>query len=103
LLDRTWFSNFTHTQEIMDKLTTHFHTRQFSDIMVAESMSGYAINKDWEFPAGALGFSFLNYLPEDEGDGGTQIPGFQTAIILAFAIITMTGIGYSVKRKRKLV
>jgi len=101
-IDRSWFSNFTYTQELMDKLTTHFQTRQFSDIMVAESMTGYAINKDWEFPAGALGFSFLKYLPEEEDDGGTQIPGFETAIILAIAIISMVGIGYSLKRKRKL-
>ena len=101
-LDMTWFSNFTYTQELMDKLTTHFQTIQFSDIMVAESMTGYAINKDWEFPAGALGFSFLKYLPEQDEDGGTQIPGFETAIILAIGIIAMTGIGYSLKRKRKL-
>lgn len=107
-LDKTWFSNFTHTQELMDKLTTHFHTRQFSDIMVAESMTGYAINKDWEFPEGSVTYAFLKYLPEQDGDGdgddeGVQIPGFQTAIILAFSLISMVGISYSLKRKRKLV
>jgi hypothetical protein len=86
----------------MDELTTHFQTRQYSDIMVAEPMSGYAINVDWEFPvSGATTFAFLKYLPE-EADGGTQIPGFETAIILGFSLIAMVGIAYSMKRKRKL-
>jgi hypothetical protein len=102
LLDESWFSNFSRTQEIMDELTTHFQTRQYSDIMVAEPMSGYAINVDWEFPvSGATTFAFLKYLPE-EADGGTQIPGFETAIILGFSLIAMVGIAYSMKRKRKL-
>ncbi|MHA2392920.1 MAG: ABC transporter substrate-binding protein [Promethearchaeota archaeon] len=103
LLDETWFSNFSRTQEIMDELTTHFQTRQFSDIMVAEPMSGYAIHKDWEFPeSGATTYAFLKYLPEQEGEPGVQIPGYQTAAILAIAVVTITGIGYSLNRKRKL-
>ena len=102
-LDQTWFSNVSRTQELMDKLTTHFQTRQFSDIMVAEPMTGYAINKDWEFPlSGAVTFAFLNYIPEGPaGPPGEQIPGFHPAAILAIASLTIAGISYSLKKKRK--
>jgi ABC-type transport system substrate-binding protein len=101
-LDRSWFANKTYYQELMDKLTTHFQTYEFSDIMISENMWGYAINKDWELPEGSLGFSFLRYLPEVAEDGGQPIPGYQTAAILVIASVTISGIVYSMKRKKKL-
>ena len=103
-LDQTWFSNASRTQELMDKLTTHFQTRQFSDIMVAEPMTGYAINVDWEFPlSGAVSFAYLKYLPEGPPGlpPGEEIPGFHLAALLAIASLTIAGISYSLKRKRK--
>ncbi|KKN59546.1 hypothetical protein LCGC14_0540890 [marine sediment metagenome] len=60
----------------------------------------FAIDKDWEFTPTALGNAFVKYVGEPIGDG-VQIPGFQTASILAIAIVTVTGIGYSLNRKRK--
>lgn len=58
------------------------------------------IDKDWELNLPALGWSFVRYLGVDDG-GGVQIPGFQTASILAIAVVTTTGIGLSLNRKRK--
>ena len=72
--------------------------------MVSESMSGYAINKDWEL-IGLGTWAHLNYLPEEPGvtEPGVQIPGFHPAALLAIAIVTLTGIGYSLKKKTKHV
>jgi len=103
-IERAWFSDRATAQLLHDNLTTHFQTYQFSDIMVSESMSGYAINKDWEL-SGLGTWAFLNYLPEEPGvtEPGVQIPGFHPAALLAIAVVTITGIGYSLKKKTKHV
>jgi len=97
-IDRTWFSDRTTNQEIFDNLTIHFQTYQYADIMISHSMWGVAIDEDWEL-SDLMGYQFLKYLKLEER--GIQIPGFQTAAILAIAIVTITGIGYSLNRKRK--
>jgi len=105
-IERAWFSDRATAQLLHDNLTKHFQTYQYSDIMVSESMSGYAINKDWSLSE--LGsWAFLKYLAGDDGPPGLppseEIPGFHLAAILAFSMVTMTGIGYSLKKKRKRV
>jgi len=99
-VDRGWFSDRTTNQELMDNMTRHFQTYQYSDIMISHSMWGIAIDEDWEYSS-ILGYQFLKYLPGEADDEGVPIPGFQTAVILAIAIVTITGIGYSLNRKRK--
>jgi len=74
--------------------------------MVAEPMTGYAIDVDWEFPlSGATSFAYLKYLPEGPGEPpgppGEEIPGFGIVALLAVALVTTAGIGYSMKRKKK--
>jgi len=100
-IKKGWFVDRSVRQELFDNMTRHFQTYQYSDIMISHTKWGIALDKDWEY-SHLLGYQFLKYLPEEEGDGGQPIPGFNTAIILAFTIVTITGIGYSLKRKRKL-
>jgi len=98
-----WFANRTTLQEIYDNMTRHFQTYQYSDIMISHSKGGIALDKNWEY-APLLGYQFVKYVgsADDGGAPPTPIPGFETAIILTVVIVTITGIGYSVKRKRKL-
>ena len=100
-IDKTYFVNRTAGQELWDNLTRHYQTYQYSDIFISHSQYGWAIGKDWEFSPPYLGNAFVIYLPGDVDDGGVQIPGFQTATLLAIAIVTTTGIVVSLKRKRK--
>jgi len=103
MLSALYFSNRTTSQEIMDKLTIHAQTYQYPEIFIAHTQYGFAINKDWEHDSvRGLQFAYVKYLPASGGDG-IQIPGFQTVALLAIAIVTITGIGYSFNRKRKLV
>lgn len=99
-IDKTYFVNKTVGQELWNNLSRHYQTYQYSDIFISHSQYGYAIDKDWELNLPALGWSFVRYLGVDDG-GGVQIPGFQTASILAIAVVTTTGIGLSLNRKRK--
>ena len=110
-LNRAWFADRTTQQELMNNLTRHFQTYQYSDIMISHNNWGIAINNDWELDnymwSGLLWtgpqYAHVKYLLDDVGDGdpGVQIPGFQTTALLAIAIVTITGIGYSLNRKRK--
>jgi hypothetical protein len=99
-IDRAWFVDATTGQELWDNMTRHFQTWHYTEIMISSSKTGFAIDKDWEFPISALGFEFIKYVATTDGDGGVQIPGFHTAIILAIAIVTISGISYSIKRRR---
>ncbi|MHA2051911.1 MAG: ABC transporter substrate-binding protein, partial [Promethearchaeota archaeon] len=99
--DRAWFVDKVTGQELWDNLTRHFQTHQYSDIYISHSQWGYAINKDWEYNVLLGGYAFVKYVGTGGGDGGVQIPGYQTAAILAIAIATTTGIGISLNRKRK--
>ena len=99
-IDRLWFADRTTAQEIWDNLTRYMQVDRYADIFISHAQWGYALDKDWEW-GGILGsYQFLRYLGTG-GDGGVQIAGFQTAAILAIAIVTITGIGYSLNRKRK--
>jgi ABC-type transport system substrate-binding protein len=101
-IKRGWFANRTTLQELYDNMTRHFQTYQYSDIMISHSKYGIALDKNWEYTP-LLGYEFVKYVgTTDGGPPPTPIPGFETAIILAIAVVTITGIGYSVKRKRKL-
>jgi len=101
MLSSLYFSNRTTSQEIMDDLSIHAQTYQYPEIFIAHTQFGFAINKDWEHDyVRGLQFAYVKYLPASGGDG-VQIPGFQTVAILAIAIVSITGIGYSFKRKRK--
>ena len=101
MLSSLYFSNRTTSQEIMDDLSIHAQTYQYPEIFIAHTQYGFAINKDWEHdPIRGMQFAYVKYIPASGGDG-VQIPGFQTVAILAIAIVTITGIGYSFNRKRK--
>ncbi len=102
-IKKGWFADRTTLQEIYDNMTRHFQTYQYSDIMISHSKGGIALDKNWEFTT-LLGFQFVKYVGGDvvSGPPPAQIPGFETAIILTLVLVTITGIGYSVKRKRKL-
>jgi hypothetical protein len=99
-IDKTWFVNRTAGQELWDNITRHYQTFQFSDIFICHTQYGYAIDKDWEWLPPFLGTEFVKYVgpPIEEG---VPIPGFQTAAILAISVVTITGIGYTLNRKRK--
>jgi ABC-type transport system substrate-binding protein len=94
------FSDRATTQEIFNNLTRHVQTWQYPEIFISHTPYGYAIDKDWEhsYHRGEQ-FAFIKYLPA-EGDDGIQIPGFHTVALLAIAIVTTTGIVYSLNRKR---
>ena len=95
------FSDSATSQEIMNNMAIHCQTYQYPEIFISHIPYGYAIDKDWahSYDRGEI-FAFVKYLPASGGNG-VQIPGFQTAALLAIAIITITGIGYSLNRKRK--
>ncbi|MHA1991670.1 MAG: ABC transporter substrate-binding protein [Candidatus Hodarchaeales archaeon] len=99
-IDKTWFVNRTAGQELWDNLTRHYQTFQFSDIFICHTQYGYAIDKDWEWYPPYLGTEFVKYVgpPIEEG---VPIPGFQTAVIIVISVVTITGIGYTLNRKRK--
>ena len=99
--DRAWFVDRDNGQELWDNLTRHFQTYQYSDIYISHSQWGYAIHKDWEYNILLGEYSFVKYVGSGGGGAGVQIPGFQIAAILAISIVTITGIGYSLNRKRK--
>jgi len=101
-IEKMWFADRATTQELMDNMTRHCQTWHYPEIFISQNMYGIAMDKDWEF-TNIMGFvgTFVKYLPASGGDGGVQIPGFQTAPLLAIAIVTITGIGYSLNRKRK--
>ena len=75
--------------------------------MIAQDNWGIAIDKDWELEIGIWDnfpqYAHIKYVKVSDGgdDPGVQIPGFQTTALLAIAIVTITGIGYSLNRKRK--
>jgi len=108
-LNKAWFADRTTQQELMDNLTRHFQTYQYAEIMIAQDNWGIAIDKDWEldnlwenFLSTGPQYAHVKYVKITDGDGdGVQIPGFQTTALLAIAIVTITGIGYSLNRKRK--
>jgi hypothetical protein len=108
-INRGFFSNRTTMQELMNNLATHFHTYQYSDIYICHNNWGIAVNKEWELEPyvwsalGGFPFTFVKHESTQvgNGDGGIQIPGFQTVAILAIAIVTTMGIGYSLNKKRK--
>jgi ABC-type transport system substrate-binding protein len=102
LIEKAWFSDRTTTQEIMNKITKHVQTYQYPEIFISHNVWGFAIEKEWQHnPIRGAIFSNIKYLPAGDGDGGVQIPGFQTVAILAITIVTITGIGYSLNRKRR--
>ncbi|MHA2474149.1 MAG: hypothetical protein ACXAES_13050, partial [Promethearchaeota archaeon] len=101
--DRAWFVDRVTGQELWDNLTRHFQAYQYSDIYISHSQWGYAVDKDWEYNVLLGGYAFAKYVGTGDGGGGVQIPGYQTAAILAFAIVTTAGIAYSLNRKRKRV
>ena len=92
--------NRENGQELWDNLSRHFQTYQYSDIYISHEQWGWAINKDWEYNILLGGYAFVKYVGTPVSEG-IQIPGYQPAGILAIAIITITGIGYSLNRKRK--
>ncbi len=101
-IDMTWFVDPITAQELWDNMTRHFNTYQYLDIMISSSLEGYAINKDWEWHLPAYSYAYVEYIAEPPGDGpGEQIPGFQTAAILAISMVTITGIGYSIKKRKR--
>ncbi|KKN55194.1 hypothetical protein LCGC14_0584640 [marine sediment metagenome] len=100
-IDKTWFVDKITAQELWDNMTKHFQTWHYTEIMIASSLTGFAINKDFEWQLPRLGYEFVKYIGTVGVGAGTQIPGFQTAAILAIALVTITGIGYSLNRKRK--
>ncbi len=99
-IDKSWFVNRTAGQELWDNLTRHYQTFQYSDIFICHTQYGYAIDKDWVFHEPQLGTEFVEYIGPPIAEG-IPIPGFQTAAILAISVVSMTGIGYSLNRKRK--
>ena len=104
-LNKAWFAERSVQQELMDNLTRHFQTYQYSEIMVAQENWGIAIDKDWELDTYIWGnypqYAHVKYAPGGDVEPGVQIPGFQTTALLAIAIVTISGIGYSLSRKRK--
>jgi len=101
--DRAWFVGRDTGQELWDNLTRHFQTYQYSDIFISHAQWGYAVHKDWQYNVllGTGGYQYVTYVGAGVDDGGVQIPGFQTAAVIAIATVTITGIGYSLNRKRK--
>lgn len=99
-LDKLWFSDRVRAQAIYDNLTRHFQTYQYSDIMISHGEGGIALNTDWEYDL-LLGYQYIKYVAEGHVAPGEPISGFQTVALLAVAIATTAGIGYSMKRKRK--
>jgi hypothetical protein len=99
-IDKTWFVNRTAGQELWDNLTRHYQTFQYSDIFICHTQGGYAIDKDWEYQLPAHSNAFVRYVGPPIAEG-VPIPGYETAAILAIAIVTTTGIGFSLNRKRK--
>jgi ABC-type transport system substrate-binding protein len=99
-IDKTWFVNRTAGEELWNNLTRHYQTFQYSDIFICHTEGGYAIDKDWIYSPPYLSSAFVKYIgpPIQEG---VQIPGFQTAAILAITVVSITGIGFSLNRKRK--
>jgi len=101
-IKQLWFADRTTSQEILNNLTIHSQTYQYPEIYISHNSYGIALDKDWAFSnVRDVNYAFVKYLPASGGNGGVQIPGFQTASILAIAIATITGIGYSLNRKRK--
>jgi hypothetical protein len=100
-IDKSWFVDRTTGQELWDNMTRHFQTWQYAEIMISATRTGFALDKDWELPINVGGFQFIKYVATIDGGGGTQIPGFQTAALLGIVIVTLAGIGYSLKRKIK--
>ncbi|MHA2037456.1 MAG: ABC transporter substrate-binding protein [Promethearchaeota archaeon] len=100
-IKKLWFSDRPTSQAIMNNLTIHSQTFQFPEIYISHNSYGIALHTDWEYSDVRGGIlAFVKHLPTS-GGGGVQIPGFQTASVLAFIIVTITGIGYSLNRKRK--
>jgi len=101
-IEKLWFSDSTRTQALMNNMTRHVQTYHYPEIFISNNKFGIAMDKDWKF-ANFRDYihAFVKYLPASGGDGGVQIPGFETAPLLAIAIVTITGIGYSLNRKRK--
>ncbi|KKN13792.1 hypothetical protein LCGC14_1002720 [marine sediment metagenome] len=99
-IDMTWFVDRTTAQELWDNLTRHFNTYQYAEIMISSSLTGFAINKDFEWQLPRYGYAFVKYIGTF-GGGGVQIPGFEMAAVLSITIVAFTGIGLSLNRKRK--
>ena len=95
------FSDRATSQEIMDNMTKHCQTWQYPEIFISHSPWGFAIDKDWKhnYARGEI-FAFVKYQPGGGDNGGIQIPGFQTVALLAIALVSIAGIGFSVNRKR---
>jgi ABC-type transport system substrate-binding protein len=100
-IEKMWFADRDTTRELMNNMTKHTQTWHYTEIMISQNSYGIAMDKDWDYFDIMGTWAFAKYLPASGGNGGVQIPGFQTAPLLAIAIITITGIGYSLNRKRK--
>jgi len=100
-IDRTWFADQVTAQELWDNMTKHFQTYQYMEIMIASSLTGYAINKDWEFLMPAYSYAYVKYVAEAPVTPGEPIPGYPTLALTAITLVTATGLGYSFNKKRK--
>jgi hypothetical protein len=100
-IDMTWFVDRTTGQELWDNLSRHFNTWQYAEIMISSSLEGYAINKDWVWQTPGYTYAFLKYVATVGDGGGVRIPGYEMAAVLSITMVTVTGIGLSLNRKRK--
>jgi ABC-type transport system substrate-binding protein len=98
LFDPATYSNISETQKIYNKMADWDQNFQYSRVYIGHNKLGHAINTDWDYSYKWGGFSYalVKYL----GSVTPPIPGYSIGITIAFSLVAMLGIIYTIKRKR---
>ncbi|MFX1278566.1 MAG: ABC transporter substrate-binding protein [Promethearchaeota archaeon] len=99
-IKKVWFQNETGVQESYDFLSDWIQNYQYPTIYLGNDLRGMAIAKDWDFSFfwGVFRFNFIK--PREPG-AAPLIPGYSLCVILPVGIMAISGIGYTIIRKKK--
>jgi len=99
-LSRLWFQNATGQQRIFDKLSDWAQNFQYPNIWIGNDLTGYAIDKEWDYNWFWYVFRFTHARYDPGGGPGGPISGFSIGIVLSVSLIAFLGIAYTIRRKK---
>ncbi|MFX1479653.1 MAG: ABC transporter substrate-binding protein [Promethearchaeota archaeon] len=102
-ISQLWFQNSTGQQMIFNKLTDWAQNFQYPIIWMGNDLTGYAIDKDWDYSWFWPVFQFTHAKFLAGGGPGTPISGFSIGIVLSVSLIAFLGIVYTIRRKKNLM
>ncbi|MFX1488910.1 MAG: ABC transporter substrate-binding protein [Promethearchaeota archaeon] len=99
-ISRLWFQNSTGQQRLFDKLSDWAQNYQYPIIWMGNDLTGYAIDKDWDYNFFWPVFQFTHAMYAPAPPGGGPISGFSIGIVLSVSLIAFLGIVYTIRRKK---